>query len=59
MILVELCDIFFIKHKSDASKCLVDCHKVIKVLFEKHIKRIRCENDGKSEIHLQSHDSVL
>lgn len=38
--------VFLIKYKSDASKCLVDFHKMVKVQFEKHIKRIRCDNGG-------------
>ncbi|KAI3494583.1 hypothetical protein L1887_40715 [Cichorium endivia] len=38
--------VFLIKHKSDASQCLIDFHKMIKVQSEKNVKRIRCDNGG-------------
>ncbi|GJY05612.1 putative RNA-directed DNA polymerase [Tanacetum coccineum] len=38
--------VFLIKHKSEASKRLIDFHKMIEVQFEKQIKRIRCDNGG-------------
>nr|GFA09212.1 retrovirus-related Pol polyprotein from transposon TNT 1-94 [Tanacetum cinerariifolium] len=36
--------VFLIKHKSNASQCLMNFHKLIKVQFGKHIKRVRCDN---------------
>ncbi|GKD73081.1 putative RNA-directed DNA polymerase [Tanacetum coccineum] len=38
--------VFLLKHKDQASICLVDFHKMVKVQFEKNIKRIRCDNGG-------------
>ncbi|GJS57094.1 retrovirus-related pol polyprotein from transposon TNT 1-94 [Tanacetum coccineum] len=38
--------VFLIKHKSEASKRLMDFHKMVEVQFEKQIKRIRCDNGG-------------
>lgn len=35
---------FFIKHKSDASKCLFDFHKMVELQFGKQFKKVRCEN---------------
>lgn len=35
---------FLIKQKNDASKCLVDFHKMVKVQFGKQIKKVRCDN---------------
>ncbi|KAJ0800174.1 putative RNA-directed DNA polymerase [Helianthus annuus] len=36
--------VFLIKHKSDASKCLMFFCKMVEVQFDKTIKRIRCDN---------------
>nr|GEY95322.1 retrovirus-related Pol polyprotein from transposon TNT 1-94 [Tanacetum cinerariifolium] len=36
--------VFLIKHKSDASRCLMNFYKLIEVQFGKHIKRVRCDN---------------
>ncbi|KAK9055092.1 hypothetical protein SSX86_026172 [Deinandra increscens subsp. villosa] len=38
--------VFLIKHKSDASRHLIDFHKMVENQFEKRIKRIRCDNGG-------------
>ncbi|MFS8004213.1 putative RNA-directed DNA polymerase [Helianthus anomalus] len=38
--------VFLIKHKSDASKCLVNFCKMVEVQFEKYVKRVRCDNGG-------------
>ncbi|GKA20495.1 putative RNA-directed DNA polymerase [Tanacetum coccineum] len=38
--------VFLLEHKDQASICLVDFHKMVKVQFEKNIKRIRCDNGG-------------
>lgn len=38
--------VFLIKHKNEASKCLIDFHKMVKNQFEKNIKKIRCDNGG-------------
>nr|KAJ0209953.1 hypothetical protein LSAT_V11C400213730 [Lactuca sativa] len=37
---------FLIKHKHEASTCLVDFHKMVQTQFGKRIKRIRCDNGG-------------
>lgn len=38
--------VFLIKHKSDASQCLINFHKFVEVQFGKQIKRVRCDNGG-------------
>jgi hypothetical protein len=38
--------VFLLKHKDQASICLINFHKMVKVQFEKDIKRIRCDNGG-------------
>nr|KAJ0215676.1 hypothetical protein LSAT_V11C300142910 [Lactuca sativa] len=38
--------VFLIKHKSDASTCLVNFCKMIENQFSKTVKRIRCDNGG-------------
>lgn len=38
--------VFLIKQKSDASRCLVDFHKIVEVRFAISIKRVRCDNGG-------------
>ncbi|KAI3516445.1 hypothetical protein L1887_15360 [Cichorium endivia] len=38
--------VFLLKHKHEASACLVSFHKMIQVQFEKKIKRMRCDNGG-------------
>lgn len=38
--------VFLIKHKSDASRCLIDFHKMVENRFEKRVKRVRCDNGG-------------
>ncbi|GKA38340.1 putative RNA-directed DNA polymerase [Tanacetum coccineum] len=38
--------VFLRKHKDQASICLVDFYKMVKVQFEKNIKRIICDNGG-------------
>nr|GEV90989.1 putative ribonuclease H-like domain-containing protein [Tanacetum cinerariifolium] len=38
--------IFLLKYKSEASQHLKNFHRMIKVQFEKGIKRIRCDNGG-------------
>ncbi|KAJ0550054.1 putative RNA-directed DNA polymerase [Helianthus annuus] len=38
--------IFLIKHKSDASQCLINFHKFVEVQFKKQIKRVRSDNGG-------------
>lgn len=38
--------VFLIKHKSDASKCLVNFYKMVEVQFGKQIKKVRCDNGG-------------
>ncbi|KAJ0490449.1 putative RNA-directed DNA polymerase [Helianthus annuus] len=38
--------VFLLKHKHEASICLIYFHKMIQVQFEKNIKRIRCDNGG-------------
>lgn len=38
--------VFLIKHKSDASTCLVNFCKMIENQFSKTVKRIRCDNSG-------------
>ncbi|KAI3722512.1 hypothetical protein L2E82_33551 [Cichorium intybus] len=43
--------IFLIKHKNDASKCLIDFHKMIENQFGKRIKRIRSDNGGEFTSH--------
>ncbi|KAK9063535.1 hypothetical protein SSX86_017405 [Deinandra increscens subsp. villosa] len=38
--------VFLIKHKNEASSCLINFHKMIQTQFEKNIKRIQCDNGG-------------
>ncbi|KAJ0581372.1 putative RNA-directed DNA polymerase [Helianthus annuus] len=38
--------VYLIKHKFEASTCLMYFHKMVKTQFEKNIKRIRCDNGG-------------
>nr|GFB19603.1 retrovirus-related Pol polyprotein from transposon TNT 1-94 [Tanacetum cinerariifolium] len=38
--------IYLLKHKHEASFCLSDFYNMVKTLFEKGIKRIRCDNGG-------------
>ncbi|KAD6454947.1 hypothetical protein E3N88_09653 [Mikania micrantha] len=38
--------VFLLKHKYEASTCLINFHKLIKTQFERNIKRIRCDNGG-------------
>ncbi|KAM0052273.1 putative RNA-directed DNA polymerase [Helianthus debilis subsp. tardiflorus] len=38
--------VFLLKHKHEASTCLIDFHKMVKTQFERSIKRIRCDNGG-------------
>ncbi|KAJ0478626.1 putative RNA-directed DNA polymerase [Helianthus annuus] len=38
--------VFLLKHKYEASTCLIHFHKMVQVQFEKNIKRIRCDNGG-------------
>ncbi|GJY43502.1 putative RNA-directed DNA polymerase, partial [Tanacetum coccineum] len=42
--------VFLIKHKSDASQCLMNFHKYVEVQFGKPIKRVRCDNDDRKII---------
>ncbi|KAJ9552385.1 hypothetical protein OSB04_016430 [Centaurea solstitialis] len=46
--------IFLIKHKNDASKCLIDFHKMIENQFGKRIKRIRSDNGGEFTSHVMT-----
>ena len=38
--------VYLIKHKDEASDCLINFHKMIETQFGKRIKRIRCDNGG-------------
>ncbi|KAM0049229.1 putative RNA-directed DNA polymerase [Helianthus debilis subsp. tardiflorus] len=38
--------VFLLKHKSDASDCLIGFCKLIKTQFNKDVKKIRCDNGG-------------
>lgn len=38
--------VILIRHKSDASKCIVEIHKMVKVQLGNHIKRIQSDNGG-------------
>ncbi|KAK1435086.1 hypothetical protein QVD17_00846 [Tagetes erecta] len=38
--------VFLIKHKNDASNCLINFHKMVEVQLGIHIKRLRCDNGG-------------
>ncbi|KAJ0810676.1 putative RNA-directed DNA polymerase [Helianthus annuus] len=38
--------VYLLKHKFEASTCLMHFHKMVKTQFEKNIKRIRCDNGG-------------
>lgn len=38
--------VFLLKNKSEASNCLIKFHKMVKLQFEKNIKRVRCDNGG-------------
>ena len=38
--------VFLLKHKDEASSCLIDFYKMVKTQFEKNIKKIRCDNGG-------------
>ncbi|KAK1406643.1 hypothetical protein QVD17_42133 [Tagetes erecta] len=38
--------VYLLKHKHEASTCIVRFHKMVQVQFEKNIKRIRCDNGG-------------
>ncbi|KAJ0808457.1 putative RNA-directed DNA polymerase [Helianthus annuus] len=38
--------VYLLKHKFDASMCLMHFFKMVKTQFEKNIKRIRCDNGG-------------
>ncbi|KAJ9561136.1 LOW QUALITY PROTEIN: hypothetical protein OSB04_006296 [Centaurea solstitialis] len=38
--------VFLIKHKSEASECLISFHNMVKTQFSKPIKRIRSDNGG-------------
>nr|KAJ0210072.1 hypothetical protein LSAT_V11C400204200 [Lactuca sativa] len=47
--------IFLLKHKHEASTCLINFHKMIKTQFGKYIKHIRCDNGGEFVSH-KMHD---
>ncbi|KAM0029215.1 putative RNA-directed DNA polymerase [Helianthus debilis subsp. tardiflorus] len=38
--------VFLLKHKYEASTCLINFHKLIQTQFERNVKRIRCDNGG-------------
>ncbi|KAM0044971.1 putative RNA-directed DNA polymerase [Helianthus debilis subsp. tardiflorus] len=38
--------VYLIKHKNEASTCLIHFHNLVERQFEKKIKRIRCDNGG-------------
>lgn len=38
--------VYLLKHKHEASTCLIDFYNMVKTQFEKGIKRIRCDNGG-------------
>ncbi|KAI3507425.1 hypothetical protein L1887_22411 [Cichorium endivia] len=38
--------VFLIKHKSEASDCLISFHNMVKTQFSKQIKRVRSDNGG-------------
>lgn len=38
--------VFLLRHKSDASDCLIGFCKMIKTQFNKCVKRVRCDNGG-------------
>ncbi|KAJ0838105.1 putative RNA-directed DNA polymerase [Helianthus annuus] len=38
--------VFLIKYKNEASRCLINFHKMVEVHFRKSIKRIRSDNGG-------------
>ena len=38
--------VFLLKHKHEASKCLIEFSNMVKTQFEKKIKRIRSDNGG-------------
>ncbi|KAJ0534271.1 putative RNA-directed DNA polymerase [Helianthus annuus] len=38
--------VYLIKHKSEASDCLMNFYKMVKTQFGKAIKKIRCDNGG-------------
>ncbi|KAM0024788.1 putative RNA-directed DNA polymerase [Helianthus debilis subsp. tardiflorus] len=38
--------VYLIKHKSEASMCLINFHNLVERQFGKKIKRIRCDNGG-------------
>ncbi|KAK9062516.1 hypothetical protein SSX86_019703 [Deinandra increscens subsp. villosa] len=38
--------VFLLKHKHEASICLINFHKMVKTQFGKPIKKIRCDNGG-------------
>ncbi|KAJ0913814.1 putative RNA-directed DNA polymerase [Helianthus annuus] len=50
--------VFLLKHKYEASTCLIGFHKMVQVQVEKNIKRIRCDNEG-GGIRVKQHVGFL